>query len=383
MVARRPVEVSVVMPCLNEGNTIGACIQKALEAFQQEGLAGEVIVCDNGSTDDSAIIARSLGARVVHEPARGYGSAYLKGIAEAKGRYIVIGDSDNTYDFSELGGFVDLLRDGYDLVMGSRFKGRILPGAMPWAHQYIGNPALTGILNVFFRTGVSDAHCGIRAFTREAYERMQLRATGMEFASEMVIKAARTGLAIGEVPVTYYPREGESKLRSLRDGWRHLRFMLLLTPTYLFVIPGLTLSLVGFILLLALVRGPIQIGDFPLDVHPMVLGSLLAILGFQTASLGLYAKTFARIEHYDESDPLTSLVKKHFTLERGIVIGLLLVGCGLGIFLYILALWLKNPEFGGLIHLREAILAMTLMVTGVQTIFSSFFLSIMEMASHE
>jgi glycosyltransferase involved in cell wall biosynthesis len=242
MVLDRP-EVSVVMPCLNEEKTIGVCIEKAMSAMERMGVRGEVVVSDNGSADSSVEIAESLGARVVHQSVKGYGSAYLKGITEAYGDYIVIGDSDNTYDFAELDRFLDPLRDGYDVVMGNRFKGGILPGAMPWHHQYIGNPLLSGILNLFFRTGIGDAHCGIRSFTREAFGRMHLQTTGMEFASEMVINASRAGLSMTEVPVTYYPRaEGsEAKLRSFRDGWRHLRFMLLYSPDWLFMIPGLAL----------------------------------------------------------------------------------------------------------------------------------------------
>ena len=222
----REIEVSVVMPCLNEQATIGACIEKAHRTLKNLCISGEIVVADNGSTDNSVAIAQSLGAQVVHQPCRGYGAAYQTGIAAAQGKSIVIGDSDDTYDFSELNRFILPLRQGYDLVMGSRFKGEIRPGAMPWLHRYVGNPFLTGMLNLLFKAGVSDAHCGMRAFTREAYEQMKLKTPGMEFASEMVIKAVQAGLRIAEVPITYYPRKGESKLHSFRDGWRHLRFML-------------------------------------------------------------------------------------------------------------------------------------------------------------
>ncbi len=211
-------EVSVVFPCLDEELTIGVCVRKAFGALAENGLQGEVVVCDNGSTDHSVAIAESLGARVVNQPLRGYGNAYLKGIAAARGRYVLIADSDDTYDLHELPRFLAPLRQGYDLVMGNRFSGQILPGARVWSHRYIGNPILSGILNLLFRTGVGDAHCGMRAFTREAYPRMRLRTGGMEFASEMVINAAQAGLKIAEVPITYYPRQGESKLHSLRDG---------------------------------------------------------------------------------------------------------------------------------------------------------------------
>jgi len=221
------IEVSVVMPCLNEEQTIGICIKKTLNALKRISSSSEIIVADNGSTDASVEIARYLGAKVIYQPLQGYGAAYLAGIAAAKGKYIVIGDSDDTYDFSEINRFIQLLREGYDFVIGSRFSGEIIPGAMPWLHQCIGNPILTGILNILFKTHVSDAHCGMRAFTKRAYEKMELQTTGMEFASEMVIKAANVGLKITEIPITYYPRKGESKLNSFRDGWRHLRFMLL------------------------------------------------------------------------------------------------------------------------------------------------------------
>ncbi len=239
------IEVSVVMPCLNEEKTIGACIKKILQVFEQQNISGEVVVADNGSTDNSAAIAQSLGVRVVHQPVRGYGSAYLAGIAVAKGKYIVIGDSDNTYDFSHLLRFIEPLREGYDLVIGSRFKGAIKKGAMPWSHRYIGNPMLSKILNTLFHANVSDVYCGMRALTRAAYAKMQLQATGMEFALEMVIKAIKNKLNIAEVPITYHPREGESKLHPLRDAWRSLRFMMLYSPTHLFLIPGCFLFLIS------------------------------------------------------------------------------------------------------------------------------------------
>ena len=225
------LDVSVVMPCLNEAQTVGVCVQKARRAIKQLGISGEVVVADNGSTDGSPSIAEREGARVVHQPIRGYGAAYQAGINAAQGKFILIGDSDDTYDFGEIYRFLQPLREGYDLVMGSRLKGEIHPGAMPWLHRYIGVPVLTGILNLLFKSGVSDAHCGMRAFTRDAYEKLGLQTTGMEFASEMVIKAAKAGLQMTEVPITYFPRQGKSKLHSFRDGWRHLRFMLQCRPT--------------------------------------------------------------------------------------------------------------------------------------------------------
>lgn len=373
-------EVSIVMPCLNEEASIGVCIEKARTACEKYGIDAEIVVSDNGSTDKSVEIAQSLGARVVHQPEKGYGNAYMKGFAEARGKYIVMGDSDNTYDFSEIDRFLEPLRNGYDLVMGSRFKGRILRGAMPWSHQYIGNPILTGILNLFFRASISDAHCGMRAFTKEAYQRMHLQTTGMEFASEMVINASKAGLKIAEVPITYHPREGESKLNSFQDGWRHLRFMLLYSPNWLFMVPGLTLLSMGFLLMLTLlVFGPIQIGTprfLHFNVHYTVLGSLLALIGFQIITLGVYAKVYSISEHFEQKSYAIDFIVRHFSLERGILVGSLTFIAGLLVNLYILFIWLARG-FGGRLYLGEAVLAMTLMVIGLQTVFSSFFLSLM------
>jgi glycosyltransferase involved in cell wall biosynthesis len=374
------IEVSVVMPCLNEEKTVGICVRKAFEALKRCGIKGEVIVVDNGSTDNSAQIAESSGARVVHQPKRGYGNAYLKGFAEARGKYIVMGDSDNTYDFSELEKFVEPLRRGYDFVIGSRFKGKILPSAMPWLHQYIGNPILTKIFNLLFRAGISDAYCGMRSFTKEAYKRMKLRTTGMEFAFEMLIEALRAKLKIAEVPITYYLREGESKLHSFRDGWRPLRLMLLYSPTHLFLIPGAIMMTIGLMLLFALLRGPLRIGSISFDIHYMVLGSLLSILGLEVVNLGFYAKIYAVTEKLEEKDKLIDFLLRHFNLERGMFVGFILFMIGLSINVYILYRWVTpSLWFEGGTQLRGALLAMTLMVIGAQIVFSSFFLSILGM----
>lgn len=372
------IQVSVVMPCLNEEKTIGVCIEKALQGLAQLDLPGEVVVSDNGSTDRSVEIAESYGVRVVHQHRKGYGNAYLKGIAEARGQYIVIGDSDDTYDFTHLEPFVTPLQDGSDVVMGNRFTGEIVPGAMPWHHQYIGNPLLSGVLNLFFHTGVGDAHCGMRSFTKHAFERMHLKAGGMEFASEMVINASRAGLKIAEVPVVYRPRPdlADSKLRSFRDGWRHLRFMLLYSPDWLFIVPGSMVMLVGLVLVFGLVFGPVQIAGFRLDTHFEVLGSMLAILGLQTAALGVYAKVYARTHEFDEQQPLIDWLLLHFNLERGTLLGGLVFLTGFAINVCILNRWL-TVGFGGQPRLREAILAMTLMVIGAQVVFSAWFLGLL------
>ena len=373
---KNETEVSVVMPCLNEEETIGICIKKAKAALKEMGVRGEIIVADNASTDASVEIAQSLGAKVVHQPIRGYGAAYLAGISAAKGKYIVIGDSDDTYDFSEIEKFVQPLKDGSDLVMGSRFSGEILSGAMPWLHQYIGNPVLTGILNVLFKAGVSDTHCGMRAFTKEAYLKMELKTTGMEFASEMVIKAAKAGLTITEVPITYYPRKGESKLNSFRDGWRHLRFMLLLSPTHLFLIPGFILFLIGFIGTLLLLPGPLKIGGHAYDVHVMTLTSLLALLGFQVILLGLFARTYAIVSGLEKKDKLIEFLFLHFSLEKGLLLGAASFALGFIADGWIAYKWI-NSGFGALNEVRTALFALLLMALGVSLIFSSFFLSIL------
>ena len=373
---RAVLDVSVVMPCLNEEETIGPCIQKAREGFRRLGLRGEVIVCDNGSTDRSVEIATLLGAIVVHERRKGYGSAYMHGIAEARAEYIIMGDSDDTYDFADLDPFLQPLREGYELVMGSRFSGTILPGAMTFSHRYIGNPVLSGILKLFYRVDISDAHCGMRSFTKDAYTRMRLQTTGMEFASEMVINAGRERLKIAEVPITYYPRKGESKLETWRDGWRHLRFMLLYSPTHLFLLPGLLLLLPGLLLLLAELPGPIQVGGAHFYIHFMILGSMLTILGYQVLTLGLYAKSYALSIGVLRTDRTLAAIAPHYTLERGLRLGGLLFAVGLGIDGYILLKWI-GASFGSLDAIRPALFASTLIVVGAQTMFSSFFLSLL------
>ncbi len=370
------IEVSVVMPCLNEEETLGTCIQKAQNTLEELGIQGEVVVADNGSTDASVAIAERLGARVVHQPLRGYGAAYLAGIAAAEGQYIVIGDSDDTYDFTDLKRFITPLRDGCDFVIGNRLKGEILPGAMPGLHRYLGNPILTGILNVLFRSGVSDAHCGMRSFTRAAYQQMELQTTGMEFASEMVIKGIKTDLKIKEIPITYSPRKGESKLNSFRDGWRHLRFMLMLSPTYLFLIPGILLFLLGLIGTVALLLGPLQIGNRAYDIHVMVLACLLCLLGYQVLLLGLSARSLSVTRGFSSSDLLIQCVYRHFTLEKGLLLGCVIFAVGFLIDGWIAYGWVKSG-FGELQKVRPALFALLLMVLGTQTLFSAFFVSML------
>ena len=370
------MEVSVVIPCLNEEKTITPCIKKAQESFRRSGLKGEVIVVDNGSTDRSAEIAASLGARVIAESRKGYGSALRRGIEEAAGTYIIMGDGDNTYDFTEADKFVALLKQGYDLVMGSRFRGKILLGAMTWSHRYIGNPILSGILRIFFGGGVSDSHCGLRAFTKEAYKKMDLHADGMEFASEMVIHALKKKVRIAELPIIYYPREGESKLSSFRDAWRHMRFMLLYSPNHLFLLPGFLAFTVGFLITIRFLFGPIEFAGRRWDIHVMVFSSLLAILGWEILNLGVCAKIFAHRIGLEESR-ITSRVLSLLSLERSIVIGLVFLLFGTGFAAYIIGVWIAG-NFGELAQVKTGIVAMMLIALGIQTIFAAFLTSMLQ-----
>ncbi len=372
-------EVSVILPCLNEAETVGTCVATAIEALRRLGLRGEVVVVDNGSDDGSPEAARGAGARVVTEPRRGYGNALQRGAEEARAELLVMADADDSYDLSELGNFVQQLRAGADLVMGSRLLGRIEPGAMPWLNHRIGNPLLSWILNLFFKGRVSDAHCGMRALTKSAYRRMKTTAPGMEFASEMVIKASLAGMRIVEIPVTLR-RDGRAShgphLRPLRDGWRHLRFMLLHSPTWLFLIPGALLMLMGILPLIALGWGPVSIAGLTFDYHYMLVGSLLSILGFQVAMTGLFAKAYCHGAGLYAADPMLEALRRHFNLERGIAVGAALFLFGFAIDARILIRWLQSG-MGALNAIRPATQASTLMIIGAQTVFSSFFLSLL------
>ncbi len=374
-------EISVVMPCLNEEETLGICIRKAKDTIAKLDLDAEIVIADNGSTDRSVEIAESMGARVVHQPLKGYGNAYLAGFAAARGKYMIMGDSDDSYDWTDIGRFIEPLRAGHDMVMGTRLKGTIEPGAMPFLHRYLGNPVLTGILNILFRTGISDAHCGMRSFTREAYDRMHMRTTGMEFASEMVIKAGKAKLDVAEIPITLHKdaRTRRPHLRTWRDGWRHLRFMLMYSPTGLFLVPGLVLLALGILLLAALYPGPLRIGGVELDVHTMILGSLLTMLGVQVITTGLFAKVHSYERHFDREDPLLRGLARQFNLERGLVLGLIVFVAGFALDLAVAVRWIGSG-FGPL-HmeesLRPAILGSTLLMVGAQILFSSFFLSML------
>jgi glycosyltransferase involved in cell wall biosynthesis len=365
--------VSVVIPCLNEAASIERCVQTAAEALSRAGLTGEIVVADNGSEDGSDELATEAGARVIREPRRGYGSAYLAGFEAARGKYIVMADADLTYDFNEIPRFVSLLDDGAELVMGDRMA-NIQPGAMPWLHRYIGNPVLTGILNLFFHTGVRDAHCGMRALRRDVLPRLDLRTTGMEFASEMVIRAAKQDLDIRQIPIEYHPREGESKLSSFRDGWRHLRFLLVHSPTYLFLVPGAFMALVGALILLAVLAQVNFLGR-NWDIHTMVAGAMLLIVGSQVLALGFAARAYG-VYVLGEQDPLFAWLRARFRLEHGLLAGGLVFLSGLVVSGVIVGIW-ADRGFGALSEARLAVLAATLIIIGIQIFFSSFLLSIL------
>jgi glycosyltransferase involved in cell wall biosynthesis len=372
-VAEHELLVSVVIPCLNEEENIERCVRLALEVMEREGIPGEVVVADNDSEDRSAELAAGAGARVVHEPRRGYGSAYLAGFNAARGRYIVMGDADLTYDFNEIPRFVKELEEGAELVMGDRMD-NIQPGAMPWLHRYVGNPILSGVLNLFFKTGVRDAHCGMRALRRDILPRLDLRTPGMEFASEMVIRASKEGLDIREFPIEYHPRGGESKLSSFRDGWRHLRFLLVHSPTHLFVIPGLVMTILGALVAFTVVA-QVDIFGRTWDLHAMIAGSLFMIVGTQVLALGLCAHAYGTY-FMGEKDPWFDRMRARFRLEHGLMLGGALAVLGFVIAAVIVAVWIHRG-FGALSDERLAILAATFMIVGIQIFFSSFLLSIL------
>ena len=363
----------MIIPCLDEADSIERCVQLARATLEEHELAGEIVVADNGSTDGSPELAERAGARVVHERRRGYGSAYMAGFAAAEGELLIMADADLTYDFGEIPRFVAELEDGAEFVIGNRMK-NIQPGAMPWLHRYVGNPVLSGILNVFFRTGVKDAHCGMRAFRRDVLPDLDLRATGMEFASEMVIRAAKEDLDIRQLPIEYHPRGGESKLSSFRDGWRHLRFLLVHSPTHLFVIPGGVLSLAGALIAFTVVA-QIDVLGREWDIHSMIAGALLLVVGTQVLALGLCAHAYGTY-FMGERDPWFDRARARYRLEHGLLAGGGILFVGVGLALGILITWLQRG-FGELSEARLGILAATLIIVGIQIVFSSFLLSIL------
>jgi len=365
--------LSVVIPCLNEAENIERCVAAAWHAIETAGIAGEVIVADNDSEDGSAELARLAGARVVHEPRRGYGSAYIAGFAAARGTYILMADADLTYDFGEIPRFLAELQDGADMVIGDRMK-NIQPGAMSWHHRYIGNPLLSGLLNLLFHTGVSDAHCGMRAFRRDRLELLQLRTTGMEFASEMVVRAAKERLDIREIPIEYHPRGGESKLSSFRDGWRHLRFLLLHSPNHLFILPGALMTVLGGLVSLT-VLAHFEVLQRKWDLHTLIGGSLLLIIGVQLVGLGLCAHAYATY-FMGERDAWFDRARERLRLEHGLMLGSAVALVGVAMIAVIVVNWIGSG-LGSLSQERLAIFAATLLVLGIQIVFTSFLLSIL------
>jgi glycosyltransferase involved in cell wall biosynthesis len=373
------IDVSVVIPCLNEANSLGICVEKATQAFRAADLRGEVVVADNGSTDGSVEIAQKLGARVVHVMRRGYGSALQSGIEAARGKFIIMGDADDSYDFGEVPRFVEKLRAGYDVVMGNRFRGEIKPGAMPWHHKYIGNPVLSRVLNLFFHAGIGDSHCGMRGFTRAVYDRMDLRSTGMEFASEFVIKAAQLRANVAEIPITLWPdkRGRPPHLRSFRDGWRHLRFMLLYAPNWLFLLPGATLVVVGLFLVFFLYPGPrVVTPGITLDVHTMIFGVIFTLLGVQILSIGAFAKVFSYAERFDRGNVSLKRALTHVKLESGLLIGGIVFAVGFGGCAWVVWKWVASG-FGPLEAVRQVLFWSMWLFVGVQVVFASFFLSML------
>jgi glycosyltransferase involved in cell wall biosynthesis len=372
-VTGQDLTVSVVIPCLNEAETIQECVERAIKALAEGGVTGEVVVVDNNSTDGSGDIATAAGARVVRETRPGYGSAYLAGFAAARGRYIVMADADLTYDFFDIPRFVERLDDGADLVMGDRMD-NIQPGAMPWLHRYVGNPVLSGILNLFFRTGVRDAHCGMRGFRRDILPQLDLRTTGMEFASEMVIRAAKERVRIDQFPIEYHPRGGESKLSSFRDGWRHLRFLLVHSPTHLFVLPGAVLAVLGVLVSLT-VLAQVNVLGRAWDLHAMIAGALLTVVGTQVVALGLCAHAYGTY-FMGERDRWFDRMRARYRLEHGLALGGAIALAGLVLAAVIVIRWIDRG-LGALSEERLAVFAATLVIVGVQVFFSSFLLSIL------
>jgi len=375
----RPVEVSVVIPCLNEANSLAYCVDKARKALQEAGLSGEVVVADNGSTDGSIEIAEEHGARVIRVTQRGYGAALRAGIAGARGPFIIMGDADDSYDFSDVPRFVEKLREGNDIVLGNRFRGGIKPGAMPPLHRYFGNPGLTAVLNTLFHAHIGDGYCGMRGFTRGLYDRLDLRSSGMEFALEMVIKSAQIGARMAEIPIVLWPdkRGRAPHLRSFRDGWRSLRFMLLYAPNWLFLLPGSALVFAGLALVFWLLPGPRQISSHVvLDIHTMIFGVIFTLLGVQILSIGAFAKVFSYAQRFDRHSVSLRRVLKSVTLETGLLAGGGLFLMGFAGCAWITWKWAASG-FGELHEIRQVLFWSMWLFLGLQIIFAAFFLSML------
>ena len=369
-------EVSVIIPCRNEAATIASCVRAAFTALARAGYAGEVIVCDNGSSDGSADDAERAGAAVVRQPIRGYGASCLRGFEAARGELLVLVDGDGTYDLSLLPRFIEPLRAGYDVVLGTRRNGTMHPRAMRRRHRHLLEPVQTALSRWFLRFHVSDVRCGFRSIRRDAVERLDLGATGMEFASEMLVEVAKADLEVVEVPVTFRPRPDAAHRRTVGDGWRVVRQLLMLSPTRLFLVPGILLVLLGLGLEAALLPGPLRLGPFTLDFHFMFVGGAVAMLGTQLVLLGIYAKTWVLVNEPALADVSIRWLHRHYSLERGVFAGGVVFAAGLVINIWILAEWLAAGA-GVLFAVRPAMLALTLMVVGAELVFASFFLSVL------
>jgi glycosyltransferase involved in cell wall biosynthesis len=374
-----PIELSIIMPCLNEAETLEPCIRKAMAYLHRANILGEVVIGDNGSTDGSQKIALACGARVVKIEQRGYGSALYGATLASRGKFIIMGDSDDSYDFSNLDPFVAKLREGYDLVMGNRFAGGIKPGAMPWKNRYIGNPILSAIGRLFFRSPAKDFHCGLRAYSRDAFTRMDLRTTGMEFASEMIIKATLERMKIAEVPTTLSP-DGRSRpphLRPYRDGWRHLRFMLLYSPTWLFLFPGLALMLVGLAGTALLEQDSIQLSHAHLGLDTLIYLAFMSVCGYQSVLFAVLSRIFAIEQHLYPASPGYRHIFRFINLERGLIVGALITMSGIASAVHALLMW-RNAGFGNLNieHIARIVIPSGMAITlGFETVLFSFFLS--------
>ncbi len=374
-------EISVIVPCLNEEAAVGTVVDQAWEGIERSGRRGEVIVVDNGSTDRSAEIAAAHGATIVREERPGYGSAYLAGLAHARGEYLVMGDADATYPLAELAPFVERLAAGDDLVMGSRFEGTIHGEAMPWLNRHIGNPILTGMLNLFFGVKVSDAHCGMRAVRRDVLPVLNLHSTGMEFASETVFKAFRRGLRVSEIPIDYYPRVGESKLNRFGDAWRHVKFMLLYSPSWLYFVPGMILLVLGALGAIALAAGPVTLLGRTWQIHTLFACIAAVLLGSQVVQLGVFARAFAA-SHLGETDGLVERARRRLTLEHGLLLGGIMLLLGIATLAAIFVGWALGG-FGALSHEYATAIGFTLVALGTQVVLGSFFVSLLTMRTGE
>jgi glycosyltransferase involved in cell wall biosynthesis len=377
------LELSVVMPCLNEGLTVGTCVRKAFDTMEQLGIQGEVIVADNGSTDGSQSIAAELGARVVPIETRGYGSALRGGIAAARGRFVIMGDSDDSYDFTALGAFLSKLKEGADLVMGNRFRGGIRPGAMPFLHRFLGNPGLSRLGRLFFKCPVGDFQCGLRGFRKDAIDKLNLQTSGMEFSTEMVVKATLFNLRIAEIPTVLSPdgRDRPPHLRTWRDGWRYLRFLLLYSPRWLFLYPGMGLFMLGVAVGAWLLPGPRTIGSVVFDYHTLLFGAMAILIGFQSINFAVFSKIFAISEGLLPEDLRLNRLYHYVTLEVGLATGALLILFGAGMWLFGLSYW-RSHAFGPLDPdktLRVVVPGFVSLTLGVQIVLSSFFLSVLGM----